>query len=137
MGINVDNLFTRFSDQEALLNHLSVLLRRKLAVSTAQGGWIQAIVAGEVSPPDVAQQLSVDLQVEVACVQLYEGSGDAGWALNKNGYEADRFHSDSLDDPAGAVAEWLSKRGIPHPVRQFRELVLMKGEGARTRAPTA
>jgi hypothetical protein len=137
MGVNVDNLFVRSSDPEAVLDHVATLLKRKMAASAAQGGWVHVIAAGEESPPEVAQKLSVLMQCEVVCAQLYEVSGDAGWAAFRNGVQLERSHSESLDDPAGAVADALTRFGIPFRVREFRELVVLKAEGVRTRAPAA
>ena len=135
MGVNVDNLFVRSSDPDAVLDHLSTLLKRKLVASAAQGGWVQAIAVGEDSPPEIAQKLSGLLRCEVVCAQLYEVSGDAGWAAFRNGDPLERSHSNSLDDPAGAVADALARFGIPFRVREFRELVELSAEGVRTRTP--
>jgi hypothetical protein len=137
MGLNADNLFARCSDPKAVLDHLVALLKRKVAVSRAQHGWVQAISAGEISPPEVAQRLSVLIEDDVVCAQLYEVSGDVGWALFRAGKEVERFHSGTCADPAGVLAAALRRLGIPFPVRLFRHLLVLKDEGTRTREPAA
>src|SRR3982074_3347418 len=62
----------------------------KLAAEGSKA-WMQAIVAGEQSPPDLARDLSRALSTEVICGQLYEVTGDVGWASFTNGESGERF----------------------------------------------
>ena len=128
MGLNGDNLFVRGGDPEAVVAELRRLLpAKKLALSEPLNGWIQVIVAGEQSPPEVAQSLSGALKCQVVCGQLYEVTDDVGWSSFERGLPGERVHSDTEVDPQANIHQALSRFGIPFRMRLFREVVKAPG----------
>jgi hypothetical protein len=122
MGLNVDNLFIKDARREAILAALPHVLadaKWKVALSQSMDGWTQLIESHENTPPDVACRLSAVLSCRVACAQIYETAGEAGWHVFDLGRQIESRMTDEPDDVLSTVREQVG----PLTLLMFREVV--------------
>lgn len=122
MGLNVDNLFIKAARREDILAALPQILAEakwKVALSQSMDGWTQLIDSHENTPPDVACRLSKVLSCRVACAQIYETAGEAGWHVFDSGRQIESRSTYEPDDVLSAVREQVG----PLTLLMFREVV--------------
>jgi hypothetical protein len=122
MGLNVDNLFIKAASREAILAALPQIFTEakwKVAISNPMNGWTQLIDSHENTPPNVACRLSEVLSCRIACVQIYETAGEAGWHVFDSGLQIESINTDEPDDVFSAVREQVG----PLTPLMFREVV--------------
>ncbi|MGO8765030.1 MAG: hypothetical protein ACLQSR_07850 [Limisphaerales bacterium] len=153
MSFNVENLFIKCSDNsrvaEVIESHWRNSLRplqpdwglpssfepllanepkRKIAISPSREGWVALVESKQVVDFDLAKKLSEQLATTVLVIQLFEISGESGYASAEQGRVLES-HFGENDDPLGSVREALKKYKVPFDVILFREAVLKSSEG--------
>ncbi len=153
MSFNVENLFVKCNDQaqvaEVVERHwrnpspptqpdwglpssfeplLAQEPKRKLSISPPQGGWIALVESKQIVDFALAKALSEQLETTVLTIQLFEISGESGYASAIHGQVLESQFGEN-DDPLGSVRNALKKYKVPYDPILFREAVQKTTEG--------
>ena len=104
-------------------------IKRKVAVSAPQNGWMTIIESKEVNDYTMLCQISKELQTEVLAVVQSDITGSWGFVEFSNGEVINSYFSEEDDNIEDLLEKKLNEKDILGPLYMFREVVREKGNG--------
>ena len=102
-------------------------VKRKIAISSPQNGWIAVVESKEVNDYTMLLQLSKELKVQVLAVVQSDITGAWGFVEMLEGTVIESYFSEEDDDIEELLDSKLEQKGIGIPFFMFREVVREKG----------
>ena len=102
--------------------------KRKVVISPPQDGWIVMVESKQVVDFALAKALSEELDTIVLVIQLFEISGESGYASVLRGQVLESTFGEN-DDPLGSTREVLKKYKVSFDTILFPEAIKKLSEG--------